>query len=330
MYFLRAIGFAHLHSKIKQLYHLPNGCSGLPESVFHQPMTLIPVNEVNLWYQRMEQATQDPDFLLKAIQDTALEWSLPAHRWFFSGADLASTIRRINYGFSTLQSGGSMVGAQIGPILKWLYCNPQIQTEMKVHDGIRIATFMLKVLREYLGENFAPMRVLLPGKRDNQDLYRDYFGCDVQWNQPRVEVWFHANHRLATQMPHRPKAKSLAMSYQELDEFLNMPDPNDEHKVMYETINYACHYGYPSLERVSQLLGLSTQQCQRRIHRLGMNYSVVLGYVLSNIAVNLLSRKVPVEEVARRLGYDHVASFNRMFKKQRGVTPNQYCQRFEE
>lgn len=329
MYFLRAIGFSHLHFKIKQLYQLPEGCSGLPESVFYQPMTLIPANEVNIWYQSMEESTKDPDFLLKATQEKRLDMALPAHRWFFSGADLASTVRRINYGFSSVQSGCSMVGAQVGPILKWIYRNPQIQTEVKVHDGIRMATFMLQVLREYLGENFAPMRVHLPGKRDNRSLYGDYFGCEVEWNQPRVEIWFHASHRLATQMQHRPKAKSLAMSYQELDDFLNMPDPTDELKVLYETINYACHYGYPSLERVSALLGLSTQQCQRRLHVLGMSYSIVLGYVLSNIAVNLLSRKVPIENVAHRLGYQHVASFNRMFKKQRGVTPSQYCQRFE-
>ncbi|MGL4829578.1 MAG: AraC family transcriptional regulator, partial [Vibrio sp.] len=135
MYFLRAIGFSYLHLKLKQRYLLPDGCSGLPESVFRLPMTLIPANEANVWYQRMEQATKDPDFLLKAAQDTVLDMTLPAHRWFFSGEDLASTIRRINYGFSSVQSGCSMVGAQVGPILKWIYRNPQIQTEMKVHDG---------------------------------------------------------------------------------------------------------------------------------------------------------------------------------------------------
>lgn len=89
MYFLRAIGFSHLHFKIKQLYQLPEGCSGLPESVFYQPMTLIPANEVNIWYQSMEESTKDPDFLLKATQEKRLDMALPAHRWFFSGADLS-------------------------------------------------------------------------------------------------------------------------------------------------------------------------------------------------------------------------------------------------
>ncbi|MFA0706694.1 helix-turn-helix domain-containing protein, partial [Vibrio sp. 10N.222.48.A3] len=43
----------------------------------------------------------------------------------------------------------------------------------------------------------------------------------------------------------------------------------------------------------------------------------------------LLMYSVPVEEVSKRLGYTNVASFNRMFKKHRGLTPKQYIERFE-
>ncbi|EKM30664.1 bacterial regulatory helix-turn-helix s, AraC family protein [Vibrio harveyi] len=109
-----------------------------------------------------------------------------------------------------------------------------------------------------------------------------------------------------------------------------MPDPEDELKVIYEVVHYSSHYGLPTLERVSALLGLSDQQFQRRLHKLGLNFSTVSGYVLSNVAAGLLSKHVSIEDIAARLGYTNVASFNRMFKKHRGLTPKQYAARLEK
>jgi YesN/AraC family two-component response regulator len=54
-----------------------------------------------------------------------------------------------------------------------------------------------------------------------------------------------------------------------------------------------------------------------------------MGYALSNVAVELLMYSVPIDKVATRLGYTNVASFNRMFKKHRGLTPKQYVERLK-
>jgi AraC-like DNA-binding protein len=94
-------------------------------------------------------------------------------------------------------------------------------------------------------------------------------------------------------------------------------------------INYSRHFGLPTLHKVSSLLGLSEQQFQRKLYKAGVNFSTIMGYALSNVAVELLVYSVPVEEVAMRLGYTNVASFNRMFKKHRGLTPKQYIERLE-
>ncbi len=118
------------------------------------------------------------------------------------------------------------------------------------------------------------------------------------------------------------------MNFADLDELLNMPDPEDEVKVIYEILNYSRHYGLPTVENVSSLLGLSVQQFQRRLRNLGMNFTTVSGYVLSNIAVEMMRHGIKIDDIAQRLGYQNIASFNRMFKKHRGLTPNQYVQRY--
>ncbi|OLQ89685.1 AraC family transcriptional regulator [Vibrio panuliri] len=328
--FIRALGLRNIHFRVMQRYGLPANSLAIADSVLKQPMTLIPVSEANRWYQQLELQSGNPDIILDVAADIRPEDLGAVARWLFSGIDLASAIRRLNYGIASLQSGAYLTASQSGPIIKWAYQNPFIDVNNKAHDGVRAAIFMCKVIRHYAGEHFTPMRIMLPGSRSNQKKYSDYFGCDVGWNHSKTEVWFPADLRLATQSQLIGGKKQLAMSFAELDEFLNMPEAGDEIKVIYEVLNYSCHYGFPTVERVSSLVGLSPQQFQRRLHAIGMNFTNVTGYVLSNIAVGLLDKGVSIEEVSQRLGYQNVASFNRMFKKQRALTPKQFIKRIEE
>ncbi|MBE3657125.1 hypothetical protein BOO92_10615 [Vibrio navarrensis] len=46
--------------------------------------------------------------------------------------------------------------------------------------------------------------------------------------------------------------------------------------------------------------------------------------MVSPCVVSMLASGVPLEQIAQRLGYSSLTGFSRMFKKHRGVTPNQY------
>ncbi|MEF1290436.1 AraC family transcriptional regulator, partial [Vibrio sp. M260118] len=236
--------------------------------------------------------------------------------------------RRLNYGLNSLQSGAFLSAALSGSIIKWVYRNPHISPQAKVHDSVRMAVILVKVMRIYLGEDFAPLRVRLSGSRKNTDKYRDFFGCDIDWSHSCTEIWFHSEVRLATKQQSSLRKGRLAMNFSDLDELLNMPDPEDEVKVIYEVLNYSRFHGLPTLEHVSGLLGMSTQQFQRALRKLGMNFSTVSGYVLSNIAVSMMAKGIEIEEIGRSLGYQNIASFNRMFKKNRGLTPIQYVRHY--
>lgn len=325
--FARAISFVNLHHNAKRTYGLSQEQLGIPDSVFHHAMNLIPQTELSQLYANLAHFTE-PDFILKLSKELDIEKLGSIGRWLFSGHDLSSTIRRINYGISCLQSGVFLAGSQIGSIVKWTYENPFIEPNVRVHDSIRIAVFMTKVIREYLGKEFKPRRVMLSGSRSNHALYQDYFGCDIGWNHNKTEVWLHSDDRLAVRQKKRMTHRRLAMNFSDLDDLLNMPVPEDELKSIYELINYSCHYGIPTLKRVADLMSISEQQLQRRLHAQGLNFSTVCGYVLSNQAINLLTHGITIDIIAQRLGYTNVASFKRMFKKHRGLTPAQYVQRF--
>ncbi|UWZ99828.1 AraC family transcriptional regulator [Vibrio splendidus] len=327
--FLRALGVLGIYQYAAASRELDMDSLGIPKSVFANAMNLIPVKEVDKWYGALEQQTNDPDIILKLADRVDIEKLGPLANWFFSGHELASTIRRVNIGLHCLQSGAFLYGAQVGSLIKWCYDNPEYSEVGKVHDSVRIAIFMMKILRRYLGPDFKPSAVSIAGYRENTELYKEYFGCNIQWGQPHTEVWIPSKLRLSINQSPSVGKMNLAMNFHDLDNYLNMPDAGDEHKVTYEMINYSRHFGLPTLHKVSSLLGLSEQQFQRRLHKLGVNFSTIMGYALSNVAVDLLMYSVPISEVSNRLGYTNVASFNRMFKKHRGLTPKQYIERLK-
>lgn len=326
--FIRALALMGVYQNTRREYGVNVDQFSLPPSVFKNSMNLLPISEMCTWLRELERLTQDPDVMLKMASKVDLDKVGSIGHWFFSGHDLASTIRRINMGMSCLQSGAHLTGAQVGHLMKWNYHNSAVDSDVKVHDSIRVAVLLTKVLRRYLGDPYAPTRVMLQGSRENRKLYEQYFGCEVVWNHSKTEVWLRSNLMLASNQQETNSKTQLAMGFSDLDVFMNMPNPNDQHKVIYEMIKYSCHYGLPTLARVSNLLGLSEQQFQRRLQNLGMNFTTVMGYVLSNSAVDLMRHSVPLTEIASRLGYTNLASFNRMFKKHRGLTPKQYIERF--
>jgi len=326
--FMRAISMLNMHREAHKRYDLTSGCLGIPDQVFQSPMTLVPISEVNLWFENLEKSTGNPDIVLDLVRDNDVTRVGPISHWLLSGFDFASTIRRLNYGLNSLQSGAFLSAALSGSIIKWVYRNPHISPQAKVHDSVRMAVILVKVMRIYLGEDYAPLRVRLSGSRKNTDKYRDFFGCDIDWSHSCTEIWFHSEVRLATKQQSSLRKGRLAMNFSDLDELLNMPDPEDEVKVIYEVLNYSRFHGLPTLEHVSGLLGMSTQQFQRALRKLGMNFSTVSGYVLSNIAVSMMAKGIEIEEIGRSLGYQNIASFNRMFKKNRGLTPIQYVQHY--
>lgn len=326
--FMRVLGIRHIHQEARSRYQIDDDELVIPESAFRNPMTLVPMVEVNRWFEKLEGVTGNPDVILDINRDVDVGQIGVISHWLLSGSDLASTIRRVNYGFSSLQSGAFLSASLSGSLIKWAYRNPMIEPECKVHDSVRMAMALTKILRTYLGQCFSPLRVQLSGSRKNTAKYEAYFGCEVEWSHSSTEIWFHSELRLATKQQARLQKGRLAMNFADLDELLNMPDPEDEVKVIYEILNYSRHYGLPTVENVSSLLGLSVQQFQRRLRNLGMNFTTVSGYVLSNIAVEMMRHGIEIDDIAQRLGYQNIASFNRMFKKHRGLTPNQYVQRY--
>ncbi|USD61352.1 AraC family transcriptional regulator ligand-binding domain-containing protein [Vibrio sp. SCSIO 43140] len=330
VHFVRVMGIKGLVDRLQLTYGITSDALGIPHSVLEYDMNLIPISVLNQFYENIEGITGDPDAVLTLVRQMDLSKLGSLSHWFFAGHDLATTIRRINSGITCIQSGAFFGGEIVGPIVKWTYRNDSIIANAKAQDGVRVANFMLNVLRHYLGKDFIPDRVCLPGSLANKMEYEAHFGCRIEWGHNKTEVWLPNRLRLqGNKVPTLPPEK-LSMSFADLDGYLDMPDPQDHTKVLYEVVNYSRHFGLPTLAKVSQLLGLSEQQLQRRLQSSGLNFTSIVGFVLSGETVKQIVLGVPLETIAKRMGYTNMTSFSRMFKKYRGVTPKQYAQNYAD
>lgn len=83
--------------------------------------------------------------------------------------------------------------------------------------------------------------------------------------------------------------------------------------------------GVPSLEQVADALALSPRTLKRRLALRGASFSELLDAHRRERAVLLLrSSRLPMDEIALKLGYSDAANFTRAFRRWTGMAPGQY------
>jgi AraC-like DNA-binding protein len=77
----------------------------------------------------------------------------------------------------------------------------------------------------------------------------------------------------------------------------------------------------PSLEVVAAALHLSARTLRRQLAAESTSYRALVEEVREALAEELLRGSLPIEQVARRLGYSETASFTHAFTRWKGVSP---------
>ncbi|KJF86140.1 AraC family transcriptional regulator [Photobacterium phosphoreum] len=297
---------------------------GIPAQLLKEPTSLIPFNDYLHWLERIKMLTGDPAYMIKMATNLTFENIGPLGHWYVSCPDLALAFRRINYGISCLQGGASYHGEQSGKIVKWVYNNSYAHGSGASFDSLKVAILFTQVSRNYMGDDYMPVKIELYGPEITDPAIQQFFGCPITWQAPATKVWLnlsileHGNQRPL------PITKPILVSNLQLDDLLNMPQPQDIAKVMFEMINYSRYYGFPTLDFVAEKVGLSRQQLQRRLHDYGWTFTGTTNYILCNLAIKYMLSGMDISTIATILGYSNVQSFNKAFKRNRGLTPAQY------
>ncbi|WP_076413367.1 AraC family transcriptional regulator [Shewanella sp. UCD-KL12] len=319
----------YLHSfflGIEQRYAITPHTLSIPQSLIDEPMSLIPFSELSRWIEQIEVLTQDENMMVKIADYLCFsKLDIPGIN-FLGGPDLAMSVRRINYAISSFHSGASYYVIQSGKIIKWCYRNPYAFDKQKSHDSLRVAIFIFNALRHFLGQDYQPLQIHISGPVTNKLETEALFGCNVIWNAAQTELWIDTQALVMQSIQPQPEQKKLSLSIAELEQYLDMPQPHDTPKVLFEMVNYSRYYGLPSVDRVAELFNTSRQQLQRGLQKHGFNFNNLSGYILSNQAIKYMLENKSIEEITSLLGYANKQSFSKAFKRSRNSTPQQYLE----
>lgn len=82
---------------------------------------------------------------------------------------------------------------------------------------------------------------------------------------------------------------------------------------------------FPPIREIAGRLGVSERSLRRQLAADNTSYQALLETTRETLASELLTTtRLPVEQVARNLGYSETASFTRAFTRWRGVSPTQF------
>ncbi|MEC6830856.1 AraC family transcriptional regulator ligand-binding domain-containing protein [Photobacterium toruni] len=322
--FIRTAFLKPLEIGLQKRYGISFAELGIPSQLLKEPMSLIPFNDYLQWLERIEELTQDSAYMIKIAADITFENIGPIGNWYVTCPDLALAFRRINYGVSCLQGGASYHGQQSGNIIKWVYHNSYAHGRAASFDSLKMAILFTQVTRNYMGDDYVPLKIELSGTEIVDSAIQQFFGCPITWQSPATKVWLNLSMLEHGNQRPLPIAKPILVSNLQLDDLLNMPQPLDLAKVMFEIINYSRYYGFPTLDFVAKKVGLSRQQLQRRLHDNGWTFTSMTNYILCNVAIKYMLSGMSIETIATLLSYNNVQSFSKAFKRNRGLTPAQY------
>jgi AraC-like DNA-binding protein len=160
------------------------------------------------------------------------------------------------------------------------------------------------------------------------ELWDEAFGVKVKWNAAVTRL------TLATNEICKPVLTRNEQLKNELQLLLNQrlrrglkTHPADEIRtaMMKQMLTQV-----PTINSVANAMHISPRTLQRRLSAGDASFSDLLLELRKDMAKNYINMGLSTSDIAERLGYTDVPSFNRAFKRWEGMTPSQYSKGLEK
>ncbi|MCB1704091.1 MAG: AraC family transcriptional regulator ligand-binding domain-containing protein [Halioglobus sp.] len=187
-------------------------------------------------------------------------------------------------------------------------------------------SFLLRLWSWLSGQFIETTEVrLMESQKQESDTYAMLFDCEVQYCQSENTVRFDAGHL------HRPivqTEESLTKLLEEAPYELLVMSRNSLKSIMAKIrfiVGSDFSKGFPSREKISEILHISSSSLQRRLAEEGTSYQMIKDEIRKNAAIRYLHRpELSVAATASLMGFDDSCAFNRTFKRWTGMPPGLY------
>ena len=183
---------------------------------------------------------------------------------------------------------------------------------------------LLAMCRANCGENFHPVSISLthPEPEDSSEFYA-LFECSIHFNA--LENRFNLSKKLADQHLISSNPRLAQLNDQIIIETLAKLDKSHViERVKVEILNQLPS-GNVTDESIAEALYMSQRSFQRKLHKEGVTFKLLLNELRSELATKYLQdSNLSLLEVAFMLGFGEYSSFSRAFKRWTGVSPSTY------
>lgn len=190
-----------------------------------------------------------------------------------------------------------------------------------------VMALLAQLLKRYAGQGGMPRLVQFdfsaPGYADE---YRRIFGCDVQFDSPRVGML------VTGELANRPQLLSdpdLAAELRRRVESSQLgsrrADPLVER--VRSHVRASLRSSAKTMDAVALGLGMSARSLHRHLARHGVDYRSILDETrLAAAAALLREQELSVKRVAHEVGFSTQSAFYRAFKRWTGFSPSEYAE----
>jgi len=183
----------------------------------------------------------------------------------------------------------------------------------------------LRLGRDLFGPSFvlAGLRASFP-EPVHADIYRQRFGCPVQFGQPSNELWVRSPwNDLPSRLPDSVTHAMVSEMCQQV--LVDLPQAAGVSSVVRRTLIDHMPWRFPTIESMASALSMHPRTLRRRLESEGTAYRDILAGVRRGLAIEYLRKtRMTTEEIANRLGYSDAANFRHAFVRWTGRSPNDY------
>ena len=187
-------------------------------------------------------------------------------------------------------------------------------------------SFLLRLWSWLSGQFIETTEVRLMESRTNESsTYKALFECDVQFCQSQNMVRFGAN---LLRRPIVQTEESLTELLEEAPYELLIMSRNSRKSTIAKIrfiVGSDFTRGFPSREKISEILHISASSLQRRLAEEGTSYQLIKDELRKHAAISYLHRpELSVAATASLMGFQDSSAFNRTFRRWTGMPPGLY------
>ena len=212
-----------------------------------------------------------------------------------------------------------------GDKAEFIITNP-IPTEFQILNLLidRDISATSVALSEVVGESFPIIRIDLPHSgHGKQQYYRDYFGCEVLFNQPKAKLIF-ASNLLDKALPNSDPTTSDYF-LQQCQMLIARLSSHSKFIDQVRMIILARPGYFPDIDLIAEKLDMSSRTLRRKLSAENSSYRIILDEIRYKLSIDYLSEtKLPLSEISVLLGYSEPGNFTHAFNRWSGKSPAAY------